>query len=372
MTQPFRRRPLLLFLILVACAAIATGAFLATRGSAQQPDAPAAAPRSAAAPVIVAPAVTARDDVSLDVVGSGLASNAITVYPAASGEVERVAFSAGDRVKEGQLLIQLADRSERIAVDQAQARVDAAARLLRRYEKTRDSGAVSASVLDEARLALRNAELELARSREALRERTVLAPFAGVTGIAQVDPGERVTPTTALTTLDRRDPLSVEFQVPEPYLGRLERGQKVTLNTIAYPGRDFAGSVSHIGARIDPVTRSVTARATVPNAEDLLRPGMSFSVGLALPGRTVLQVPELAVQWGREGSHVWIVRDGNAHKVLVRVLRRLDAAVLVEGELKAGEPLVVEGIHRLRPQRPVRVVEDRSERAQPANGEARQ
>lgn len=368
----FARRPLLVLLILVilVAAVIAVLVPLLRNGSAQPQQ---TAPPVQAAPVIVSAAQAARDDVTVDVVGSALASSAVVVYPAVAGEIERVAFSAGQRVKEGELLVQLVDRRERIAVAQAETRVEAAARLLKRYENTRESGAVSASVLDEARVALRSAELELAQAREALRDRAVHAPFSGVAGISQVDPGNRVTPTTVLTTLDRRDPLSVAFQVPEPFLGRLQRGQTIKLETVAFPGRDFTGTLTRIDSRVDPATRTLAARAEVPNPDDLLRPGMSFSVRLALPGEPVLRVPELAVQWGREGSHMWVVRDGIGHKVPVRVVRRLDAVVLVDGELRAGEPVVLEGFHRLRPQRPVQVVRERAveadEAPQPVSGQ---
>jgi membrane fusion protein, multidrug efflux system len=310
-----------------------------------------------AAPVVAMQAVSVRDDVAVEVVGSGLAARSVTIFPATSGEVARVLFSAGQRVKQYQVLVQLVDRNERLAVELTSTRTDAARRLLQRYERTRGTGAVSANVIDEARLALRQAEIELAQAREQLHERSVRAPFDGVVGIARVDPGDRVAPDTVLTTLDDRSTLSVAFQIPEPFLARLETGQSVALHNIAFPGRRFEGRLSHIDSRIDPLTRSVGVRASVANGEDLLRPGMSFSVRLALPGAPAIQVPELAVQWGREGSHVWVVREGVAVRVPVRVVRRVEGAVLVDGEIRAGEAVVAEGFHRLRPERRVRVVQ---------------
>lgn len=359
-TRKSIRRPLIIVLSALVLGALVLWAAL-TRGNGE-PATAAAAPATRAAstaPVVVANASAARDDVMIDVIGSGLASTSVTIFPAASGEVARVLFSSGMRVKKDQLLVQLVDRSEQLAVDLASTRADAARRLLERYERTRGSGAVSATVIDEARLALRQAEIELAQAREQLRNRTVQAPFTGVVGIAQVDPGDRITPDTPITTLDDRAQLSVAFRVPEPFLSRLEAGQTVVLHNIAFPGREFEGRLSHIDSRVDPVTRTVGVRASVPNQDDLLRPGMSFSVRLPLPGESAIRVAELAVQWGREGSHVWVVRDGAAIKVPVRVQRRLEGAVLVSGEVAAGEAVVVEGFHRLRPERAVRVVQQR-------------
>lgn len=326
-----------------------------------------------ATPVVVAKAAPAKDDVTLDVVGSALASASVTIFPAVTGEVDRVLFTAGDRVKKGQLLVQLINRSERLAVDMAATQLDAADRLLKRYRRTQGSGAVSATVLDEAQIAFRQAEIELAQAREQLRDRAVHAPFNGVVGIAQVDPGDRVATDTPLTTLDNRALLSVTFQVPEPFLARLKTGHPVSLKNVAFPKREFNGTLAHIDSRVDPVTRTVHVRASVPNADDLLRPGMSFSVKLTLPGAPVIRVPELAVQWSREGSHVWAVRDGKSVRVPVRVVRRVEGEVFVDGDVRPDEAIVIEGVQRLRPGRATRVVQaDRSPGSSPAEAPRRQ
>lgn len=326
---------------------------------------PAGAARNAT-PVVTAKATSANDAVTLAITGSALASSSVTVFPAVAGEVDSVLFKAGERVKKGQLLVQLVNRSEQLAVKLAANRLDAADRLLKRYQRTKGSGAVSATVLDEAQIAHRQAEIELAQAREQLRDRAVHAPFNGVVGIAQVDPGDRVGTDTVLTTLDDRSLLSVAFQVPEAFLARLQAGHPVSLHNVAFPGRTFSGKLARIDSRIDPVTRTVHVRATVPNADDLLRPGMSFNVKLTLPGQPVIRVPELAVQWSREGSHIWAVRDGASVRVPVRVVRRMEGAVLIDGDVRAGEAIVVEGVQRLRPGRAVRVVQENREPATPA------
>jgi multidrug efflux pump subunit AcrA (membrane-fusion protein) len=100
----------------------------------------------------------------------------------------------------------------------------------------------------------------------------------------------------------------------------------------------------------------VRVRAVVNNTADLLRPGMSFTVRLSMPGKTFVSVPELALQWGREGSFVWAVREGQSVRVAVRPVRRVAGRVLLDGALTTGETVVVEGVQRLREGRSVRVV----------------
>lgn len=307
-------------------------------------------------PVIVAPSTPAVDNVSLDVLGSGAARKSVQIFAPVSGEVAEVAFRTGLAVRAEQVLLRLVDRSQRLAADLASARVDAARALAARYEGTRGTGAVPESAIDEAQAALRGAQIELAQAREAVADRVVRAPFAGIVGLAGVERGDRVTPETVLTTLDDRRVLLVDFDVPEAYLSRIAPGQAVTAVNPAYAGRAFEGKVAEIDSRVDPVSRSVRVRAALPNTGDLLRPGMSFQLRLSLPGKSWVSVPELALQWSRDGSFVWVVREGKSVQVPARPVRRADGRVLVDGALKAGEMVVIEGVQRLREGRGVRVV----------------
>lgn len=268
-----------------------------------------------------------------------------------------VLFQAGDRVKTGQLLVQLVDRREVLAEKQAAVQLEAAGRLLKRYQRTEGTGAVSATVIDDARIAYRQAELALAQAKEQLRDRTVRAAFDGVVGIALIDPGDRVALDTPLTTLDLRSPLMVEFPVPEQFLTRLKVEQPVSMQNISLAERVFTGKIQYIDSRVDELLRTVKVRAAVPNTDDLLRPGMSLDLKLTLQGEPALIVPELAVQWSREGSHVWAVRNGTSVKVPARVVQRREGRVLVTGQLRPGEPVVVEGVQRLRPGRAVKILQ---------------
>ncbi len=324
---------------------------------------PAAAPADAVVrrapppvPVVLAQSRSVADTLTLDVLGSGLAARSITVYPAAAGEVAALGFRTGQLVRAGQVLLRLKDTSQRLAVDLAQARLDAAERLLARYDATRGTGAVQGSILDEAQSAVALARIERDQAREALADRVLLAPFAGVTGLASVEVGDRVDTDTAITTLDDRRSLQVAFEVPELYAARLKIGHPVRVTHAAFGSQTFPGRIAQIDSRVDAASRNLRVRAEVPNRDDRLRPGMSFAVQLVLPGAPHVAVPELALQWGRNGAFVWTVRDGKAYPVLVRSVRRVDEQVLLEGPLQVGDPVVVEGVQRLREGRAVAAV----------------
>ena len=351
------------FGLLTACAALALILSTSTSSNpalAQTPPTPAPRPAADAAPVIVANSSELPDTVTLELPGSGLAQRSVTLFPLVEGEVDRVLFRTGQAVAAGQLLVQLSDRAEQLAVDLAAARLQTASLLARRLEATAGSGAVPEIEVEQAVAVRRSAEIELAQARQALTERSVRAPFAGVMGIAGVERGDRVSPTTALTTLDDRRQLVVAFAVAEAHLNRLRLGQTITATHPAYPSQPFTGRVSEIDSQIDPVLRTVRVRATLPNTEDRLRTGMSFRVRLVFEGEARVSVPALALQFDREGAFVWAVREGKAQRVAARVVRRSGERVLVDSALASGEPVVVEGVQRLRPGRAVRVVGERA------------
>ena len=309
-----------------------------------------------AIPVIVAPVTEASDGVALELLGTGSARKSVTVYAPVAGEVAQVLFKPGKPVRAGDALVRLVDRHERLAVELAQAKVNAARVMDNRYEATRATGAVPDTVSDEARASLRSAEIELAQAREALSDRVVRAPFAGTPGLAAVEVGERIASDTVLTTLDDRGALHIDVQIPEAYLARVSVGQPVRALNPAHPGQRFEGQVIEIDSRVDPVTRQIKVRAALPNKDDRLRSGMSFQLQLELPGQQRLSVPELALQWGREGSFVWVVRQGKALQVPARAVQRQNSRVLVEGDLSTADVVVVEGVQRMREGRAVKVV----------------
>lgn len=99
--------------------------------------------------------------------------------------------------------------------------------------------------------------------------------------------------------------------------------------------------------RIDGASRTLRVRARIDNASDELRAGMSFNVGMRFSGETYPSVDPLAVQWDGEGAHVWRVTDGKSSKVRISIVQRNLDAVLVRGDLRDGDLIVIEGLQRV-------------------------
>jgi RND family efflux transporter MFP subunit len=304
-------------------------------------------------PVIVSRVAEATNREVIAAVGTARARRSVMLHPESDGIIVKFAPRAGDRVKQGEVIVQLDADKVRLAVQIANRRLQEAKRQFSRSEFLKSQSVNSKAKVEDAQTVLERAELEVLLAEETLQDLSIKAPFDGIVGIPNVEVGERVTTTTPLISLDQRDEVLVEFEVAEKYLSRIATGDAVAVGTPSYQDKSFAGRVEFIDSRIDPTSRTVKVRAVVPNKEDVLRPGMSFVVEVELPGERYAVVPELSLQWRKGESFVWTVEDGKARKVLVTVVSRLNSTILVSGELKPGELVVVEGVQRLRPGRPV-------------------
>lgn len=305
-------------------------------------------------PVVVAKAGEMTNDIVIAAIGTGRAQRSVMLFPEVSGEIERLFVSAGQRVNKGQSLVHLDAREAQLAMHVARTRLVEAERLHARAKQLREKNISSQANVDDARNVVDRAKLELEQAAEALANREIRAPFNGVVGIPKVESGDRVSPTTDMMTLDDRSQLTVEFEIAEQFISRLDPGQLVTAKTPSFPRQSFKGRIEYIDTRIDPTSRTVTVRAKIPNEQDKLRPGMSFVVDLVIPGPLYPTVHELALQWRKGVSYVWRVRDSKAERVEVRSVKRLNSTILIEGDIASGDLVVIEGVHRLRDGRPVK------------------
>lgn len=299
------------------------------------------------APVIVAKVDERADTVELMAIGTGRARRSVMIHPEVSGEIVEIAVEAGAWVSRGDALARLDDRKAQLALDIAETRLDDARRTLARAQRLQDRRVGSQATVDDAEIAVKRAELEREQAREILGDHTLSAPFEGVVGMARLEAGDRVEPTTPIFSLDDRHTLLVEFDAPELFVGRLSPALEVRAETPAFAGQSFAGKIASIDSRLDPVSRTIKVRAELDNTADKLRPGMSFTIMIGLTGATYPRVPELAVQWQDGASYVWTVNGNKVSKVTVEPVRRLNGMVLLTGAIKPGDLIVVEGVQRL-------------------------
>ena len=287
---------------------------------------------------------------TLQAIGTARARESITVTAKVSEVVREVHFESGDVVGKGAVLVTLSGQQQQAALREAEAAATEAERLYKRQQELAAQQLIARSQLDAQRAMRDSARARVEQVRAQLAERVVRAPFAGVLGIRQVSPGALVSPGTPIATLDDLTRMYVDFPVPEGALSHVAPGQLVRGHVEAWPDRRFEGSVETVDARVDPSTRSVTVRASFPNPERLLRPGMLVTVLLERQERQALLVPEIAIVQVGQTSFAWRVKDdGSVEQAPVSLGSRTEGKVEVLRGLEAGDRIVVDGTGKLRP-----------------------
>lgn len=299
-------------------------------------------------PVITDSVVEATINDRMSAIGSGRALASVTVNPFTAGRLEEFLVTSGTHVSAGTVLAKLDADAEQIAADRARiALADAEARR-DRVQSLRSSNTATAVQLTDAELAVENARLELREAELDLERRSIVAPIAGVVGILPISAGNYVTPQTNIATIDDRSELLVDFWVPERFSSAISVGAPLTATLVSKPDQVVEGTVSAVDNRIDEASRTLLVQARIPNRDDTLRAGMSFRVSMQFAGDTFPAVNPLAVQWGADGAFIWVVRDGKAVRMPVLIVQRNTESVLVDAPVRPGETIVVEGIHAVR------------------------
>ena len=307
-------------------------------------------------PVVAQDIRVLPETLEIEAIGSARAATSAEIYPETAGRVTRVLFEAGDFVREGAPLLQLDARAERLAVEAARVQVLEADQLLSRYRRIEDTGALSASQIEAGETALASARVALQQAQTDLADRTVRAPFSGHVGLTEIDPGDRVNDATPIAQIDQRGTLYVDFPAPEAVFNALRPGQVVQVTPFSDGSRTIDARVVTTDSRIAQDSRDFLVRAAIPNEGDRLRPGMSFRVVFERQGEPRPVVPEQAIVWGGEGSHLFVVRDAKAVRIPVTITARRQGLVFVDGAVRNGDRVIVEGVQKVRDGQDIRLV----------------
>lgn len=302
-----------------------------------------------------------------------------------NGIVQKIEFEQGREVKKGQVLFRIDPApyqaqyaQAEAALNQAKATAGSARQLANRYATLVKSNAVSRQEYDDARAQANQADATIASAKAALDAARinlsytdVESPIDGIVGRALVTEGALVSGTeaTELAHVQQMDPVYVDFTQSTAELYRLRKamadGQltKVDENTAVvqleledgtqYPEN---GQLLFTGVSVEPTTGQVTLRATFPNSDKLLLPGMYVTVKLE-QGKDdkALLIPTQAIQRSTDGlNNAMVVREGKVSVVTIQTGGEVKTDTIVTQGLKAGDEVIVEGFQKIRPGAPVK------------------
>lgn len=263
------------------------GASTAASPTASSPALAASAPRPAGVEVAKVERMVLQDDAQS--VGSLRSRQSVMLRPEVAGRIKQLGFTDGQRVRKGQVMVQLDDVLQRAEIKQARAQVSIALANLKRNQELVAANFVAQRVLEESAANLQVAEAQLALSCARLSRMAILAPFDGTVGIRNVNIGDFVKDGADLINLEDIGSMFVDFRLPERFQGKLRLQQSVDLTLDAFPGRAFKARVEAIDPLLDVNGRSVGVRALLANtmgepAREGGRGGQGGASGAGGPG----------------------------------------------------------------------------------------
>ncbi|TNF34150.1 MAG: efflux RND transporter periplasmic adaptor subunit [Gammaproteobacteria bacterium] len=297
---------------------------------------------------------------SLQSVGSLVAINGINVSTEVSGIVSDIVFTSGQPVNKGDVLIRLDDSVDEAALEALRAESKLAEVQFSRAKDLLKQRVTSKSEYDEAQAKYDAARARVKQQEAVIKRKVIRAPFSGLAGIRAVNLGQFIEAGNPIVGLQALDPIYVDYTLPERYLTRVQPGQKVNVKLDAIPDRVFSGEVTAVDSGIDTGTRTLKVRATLANADNLLRPGMFAEVEtITGEAQTVMTLPRTAISFNTYGNFVFVINKNEQGMMMVK-RTPIETGDVREGRvqvkgLSAGTQVVRTGLVKLRDGMPVNI-----------------
>ena len=297
---------------------------------------------------------------SVESVGTLVAIRGAELATEVPGTVETIHFDNGAEVAAGAAILTLNSAPDRAQLEELQAAADLARQELERARRLVEQRNISESELDQRVSLLQQAKARVAAQQARIEQKTLRAPYAGRLGIRRFNVGDYVQAGDTVIALQALDSLFVNFSLPEQYSQQVEAGMPVEARLEALDGRTFAGTVTAISPVVDPNTRNFALQATLPNPEELLRPGMFAR--LVLPIGIELErvvVPQTAIAYRPYGDSVYVIQERDGALQLSQRFVTLGPVrgdmVAVEEGLDPGERVATSGLLKLDGGMPVKI-----------------
>lgn len=286
-------------------------------------------------------------------VGTVEADEGITIAAEVAGKVQRIAFTSGEHVKAGEVLLEQESSNERAQLNAATARLKLAQANHERLVQLRQKNTVSQSELDAAVQQMESAQGDVDDLKATLAKKVVRAPFAGRLGIRQVDLGQDLQVGKEIVSLQATNRVRVNFPVPQHWLVRMTKGLDVEVRVGDGSDAIVNGVVTAIGAEINHATRNAMVQSSLENADNTLIPGMAVETRVVLGNpEPVLAVPGTSVIYAPFGDTVFVIEQdeqGNlkARQQFVRLGKARGDFVEIADGLKEGDVVVSAGAFKL-------------------------
>jgi membrane fusion protein (multidrug efflux system) len=286
---------------------------------------------------------------TIQTTGTLSSSEFVSIRSEISGRVISHHFTEGQDVAKGDLLYRLDDSELQAQRQRTQHRRELAEARVLRIGKLLKQGGSSQEDFDNAQTEVSVIDAELKLLDAQLAKTSIKAPFDGRIGLRYVSPGSIINSSTELTTLQKLDPIRVEFSVPERVAYSLRNGMKIRFKLIGETN-SHEGVIYAINPHIDSSTRNLQVRAEASNHNKQLVPGSFANIEITLDEiPDALLVPAIALIPGLNEQRVYVVKDGVVTARTVQVGQRLATEVQLISGLEPGDLVMTSGLLQAKP-----------------------
>lgn len=287
--------------------------------------------------------------------GTVLASESVDLVTEAAGRIEKISFREGGRVRKNDVLVRINDDDLQAQVRKTELQIQLASDQEKRQRHLYDMDAISKEQYDISLNQVNTLKADRENLIASIRKREVRAPFDGIIGLRYVSEGGYVSQTTRIASVQKINPLKVDFSIPEKYAGLVAVGDLVQFSNEESKLR-FTGKLFAIEPKIDPVLGTLQLRALCDNKSEKVFPGAFVQIELRLKQIVdALMVPTQAVIPVLKGQTILVRRNGVVVSVPVKTGIRTATRVQITEGLSAGDTVITTGIMQLRPGMPVQV-----------------
>jgi membrane fusion protein, multidrug efflux system len=291
----------------------------------------------------------------LQLSGTIEANEQVQISSEVSGIADKIYFTEGATVREGQVLVHINDIELRAQAIGAKTRQDLAAENERRAKLLLEKEAISQEEYDIASADFKTAQAQTQLINAQIGKASIRAPFSGIIGLRNISPGTYVTPTTLITTLVNSSRVKITFSVPEKYAAQVKNNSKIKF-TVAGNEKEYTATVYALEPSVEVTTRTLRVRAIADNVSGNLIPGTFANVKLQLSkAQDAYLIPSEAVVPVQGGKKVFITQNGKAKEVMVQTGTRTDASLQILDGLSPGDTVLTTGVMMLKNEAPVKV-----------------
>ena len=334
-------------------------------------------PKKPPPPVVVTQQVMNKDlPVVEHTIGTVVSNATVQLTSRVEGQLLKAFFTEGQLVHAGDLLFQIDPKPYQAAYDSALASLATAKVKADRYERLLAQKAVAPQDADDAKAAYLVAKAAADTARLNLGYTSIRSPIGGKTGPILIQPGNQITasagasggvttstaPSSVLVVITQLQPIKISFSLPQTDLPRIQKrmtghGMQVTLTQQGAVGSvPLTAMVDFVGNQVNDQSGTIELRATFDNVSGTLVPGQLVDVGVmldTLKGATI--VPHDAVNLGPNTSFVYVVKKGVAAMVPVKVDYDDGSIAAIEGKVRVGDTVIVDGQLKVAPGKPVTI-----------------